>query len=296
MKCGGVFPETVKNTRACRRHIRYNAETTLLVCQHATKGGRRAHIHRLSWHPLYINKVEIKKSDKANIESQRPVSFLIGLIVVLATIYVAMNFTTTSGDDANDSMQYDELSHDLDLMPAVDKTDMIAATPAPTKPTAKKLNIVDEARKDMEKQAAINDMRTVDGDGTATTSTDDDSQSTSKAIPPVAVDGDDNPLSVRVVEQIPEFPGGMVELMKWLTKTLHYPYWAQKRKIEGRVVVTFIINRDGSLADIKIAKSVDPLLDNEALRVVRLMPHWKPGMQNAKPCRTMFAIPIEFRL
>ena len=208
-----------------------------------------------------------------------------------------MNFTTTSGDDANDSMQYDELSHDLDLMPAVDKTDMIAATPAPTKPTAKKLNIVDEARKDMEKQAAINDMRTVDGDGTATTSTDDDSQNASKAIPPVAVDNDDNPLSVRVVEQIPEFPGGMVELMKWLTKNLRYPSDAQRNKKEGKVVVQFIVNKDGTMSDLKVVKSAQyASLDREALRVMRKMPKWTPGVQNDKPCRTMVCIPVVFKL
>ena len=71
---------------------------------------------------------------------------------------------------------------------------------------------------------------------------------------------------------------------------------AQKQKIEGRVLVTFIINRDGSIANIKVVKSVHPLLDNEARRVVKLMPHWKPGIEDGKPCRTMFAIPIEFKL
>ena len=88
----------------------------------------------------------------------------------------------------------------------------------------------------------------------------------------------------------------MVELMKWINKTLKYQYLAQKQKIEGQVKVTFIINRDGSIGDIKVVKSVHPLLDNEALRVVKAMPQWKPGIENGKPCRTMFAIPVEFRL
>ena len=93
----------------------------------------------------------------------------------------------------------------------------------------------------------------------------------------MAVDKDENPLKLRVVQQLPEFPGGMVEMMKWITRTLHYPYAAQKQKIE-------------------VVKSVHPLLDNEARRVVKLMPHWKPGIEAGKPCRTMFAIPIEFKL
>ena len=71
---------------------------------------------------------------------------------------------------------------------------------------------------------------------------------------------------------------------------------AQRQNIQGRVVVTFIINRDGSTSDLKIAKSVNPMLDREALRVARMMPNWKPGLANGKPCRTLFAIPIEFKI
>lgn len=250
--------------------------------------------HATQAHIIYY-KVEIKKSDKANIERVRATGFLIGLIVVLSVLYVALEFKSADNGPDTSAQQFEDLTRDLDMLPAVDRSEMTAAAPAPTRPTASKLNVVDKAKSDIEKQAAINDLRTNPGDGDATQASDE-GQAASNAVPPVAVDADDNPLSTRVVEQIPEFPGGMVELMKWLTKTLHYPYWAQKRQIEGRVVVTFIINRDGSLANIQVAKSVDPLLDNEALRVVRLMPKWKPGMQDSKPCRTMFAIPIEFKL
>jgi protein TonB len=98
------------------------------------------------------------------------------------------------------------------------------------------------------------------------------------------------------VEQLPEFPGGMVEFMKWLTKNLKYPPSAQNRKVQGRVVVSFIVNKDGTIADAKVVKPVDPTLDREAMRVVRMMPNWKPGLQMGKPCRTMFAIPIVFKL
>src|SRR3712207_5782326 len=94
----------------------------------------------------------------------------------------------------------------------------------------------------------------------------------------------------------PEFPGGMVAFMQWLTQNLNYPPLAQRQRIEGKVVVSFIINKDGSIADAKIAKSANPLLDREALRIVGIMPKWKPGMQDNKPCRTMFAIPINFKL
>jgi protein TonB len=98
------------------------------------------------------------------------------------------------------------------------------------------------------------------------------------------------------VEELPEFPGGASEFMKWLTKNLHYPAQAQQRKLQGKVVAQFIVNKDGSISNIELVKRVDPSLDNEALRVLRLMPRWKAGQQNEKPCRTQVCIPIVFKL
>lgn len=82
--------------------------------------------------------------------------------------------------------------------------------------------------------------------------------------------------------------------MKWLTRNLRYPPLARQQKIEGKVVVSFIINTDGSIASPKVQKSANPMLDAEALRVIKMMPKWKPGIMNGKPCRTMFAIPVNF--
>ena len=226
--------------------------------------------------------------------------FLLALVVALSTLYVALELNTSAGNKAADTSQFDDMQ-DLDLMPALDRSDMIAAAPsgAPSKPTAKNVKVVDEVRKEIERNAAINDLRTAQGEGDGGADgqqQSSDEETATKALSPVAVDKDENPLKLRVVRQLPEFPGGMVELMKWITKTLKYPYAAQQQKIQGRVFVTFIINRDGSIANIKIVKSVHPLLDNEARRIVKLMPHWKPGIEDGKPCRTMFAIPIEFKL
>ena len=251
------------------------------------------------WNERTERKVEIKKSEKASLDSRRPVFFMLGLVMALATLYVALEFNTSSGNMSGDASQFDDMQ-DLDLMPAIDRSDMIAAAPsgAPAKPTPKNVKVVDEVKKQLERNATINTLRDAqgEGDGGANGEQASDDEETTKALSPVAVDKDENPLKLRVVQQLPEFPGGMVEMMKWITRTLHYPYAAQKQKIEGRVLVTFIINRDGSIANIKVVKSVHPLLDNEARRVVKLMPHWKPGIEDGKPCRTMFAIPIEFKL
>ena len=99
-----------------------------------------------------------------------------------------------------------------------------------------------------------------------------------------------------VVEQMPEYPGGMEELMKFLQRNVKYPKEAQEQGKQGRVIVQFVVNKDGSITDAKIAKSVDPQLDAEALRVVNAMPNWTPGKQKGEPVRTRFTLPVTFRL
>jgi protein TonB len=113
---------------------------------------------------------------------------------------------------------------------------------------------------------------------------------------PEAVDMYDAPVDLRVVEDLPQFPGGAVEFMKWLTKNLKYPPNAQNRKVQGRVMAQFVINKDGSISDLELVEKLDPWCDREALRVLRMMPKWEPGVMDAKPCRTLVAIPIYFKL
>ena len=99
-----------------------------------------------------------------------------------------------------------------------------------------------------------------------------------------------------VVEQMPEFPGGMAELMKFLSKNIKYPTIAQENGIQGRVIVQFVVNQDGSIVDPVVMRSVDPYLDKEALRVISTMPKWKPGMQRGKAVRVKYTVPVTFRL
>ena len=100
----------------------------------------------------------------------------------------------------------------------------------------------------------------------------------------------------QVVEQMPEFPGGMGEAMKFLAKNIKYPVAAQQAKIEGRVIVQFVVGKDGSISDVKIARGVSPDLDAEAMRVVSLMPKWNPGKQRGQAVSVKYTMPIMFRL
>ena len=99
-----------------------------------------------------------------------------------------------------------------------------------------------------------------------------------------------------VVEQMPEYPGGPKALMEFLNNNVQYPAEAEKAGIQGRVIATFVVEKDGSISNAKVVKSVDPLLDAEALRVIGAMPNWKPGMQNGKIVRVKYTIPLSFHL
>ena len=99
-----------------------------------------------------------------------------------------------------------------------------------------------------------------------------------------------------VVEQMPEYPGGPKALMEFLNNNVQYPAEAEKAGIQGRVIATFVVEKDGSISNAKVVKSVDPLLDAEALRVIGAMPNWKPGMQNGKVVRVKYTVPLSFHL
>ncbi|MBS5613552.1 MAG: energy transducer TonB [Prevotella buccalis] len=99
-----------------------------------------------------------------------------------------------------------------------------------------------------------------------------------------------------VVEQMPSFPGGPSALMKYLSENVKYPVVAQENGVQGRVVVSFVVEKDGHITDVKVVRSVDPSLDKEAARVVRSMPSWIPGKQNGSAVRVKYNVPVSFKL
>ena len=99
-----------------------------------------------------------------------------------------------------------------------------------------------------------------------------------------------------VVEQMPQFKGGDAALMEYLNKNMKYTPIAEENGIQGRVVCQFVVERDGSITDVKVVRSVDPALDKEAVRVIKAMPKWTPGKQNGSAVRVKFTLPVTFRL
>ena len=100
----------------------------------------------------------------------------------------------------------------------------------------------------------------------------------------------------QVVEEMPEFPGGMAECLKFLGKNIKYPTISQENGVQGKVIVQFVVNKDGSIVDPVVVRSVDPYLDKEALRVIKTMPKWKPGKQRGKAVRVKYTVPVTFKL
>ena len=99
-----------------------------------------------------------------------------------------------------------------------------------------------------------------------------------------------------VVEDMPAFPGGMEAMIQFLSSNIQYPADAQKQKVDGRVLVNFVVEKDGSITEVKVIKPAFPSLDAEAIRVVKAMPKWKPGYQKGQAVRVQFTMPINFSL
>ena len=233
--------------------------------------------------------MEVKKSSKANLENRQTQGFLLGVILVLAMLFVALEYDYTSSGDEYDAETLENIVKEIDLeaLKEEERIPLIKEQVREQPQSAEKLNVVEE---DPEVELK-DDIAPPEND--VELKTEEEAEDPEQ---PTVVDMEQNPLNFRVVEQLPEFPGGATELMKWLTKNLKYPISAERRGIQGKVLAQFIVNKDGSISDICLLNHVDNSLDREAMRVMRLMPPWKPGQMYDKPCRTQVCIPIVFKL
>ena len=232
--------------------------------------------------------MEEKKSYKADLEHRRPLVFAIALVAVTALFVGILFIPFKSLSDIGEEL-FDDYSMDLELK-ANDQDDMIsAALPQPEveKKEADQLNKVDDTPEMAPEQLEQPPRQADDEEAKEEEKTDEE--------PPINLNGDDEEV-LRIVEQLPEYPGGMVEFVKWLTATLKYPDDALRRRMQGKVMLSFIVEKDGTLTGLKVIKSAGKIFDDEALRVARLMPQWKPGKADGKPCRSMIAIPIVFEM
>lgn len=233
--------------------------------------------------------MELKKTPQADMEQRRTTGFLLGLVLVLSCCYVALEWNSTPGGDAIETLDLSEIAHESELVPMSNVETVTQLREERQHVQGEQLRVVDDA---VETEPA-DEVEIGDGDDdTLLADLQDDED---KALAPLAVDPL-NPLNFHVVEELPQYPGGAVELMKWLTKTLRYPPVAQQRKVQGKVQAVFYVEKDGSITGLKVVQSLSPECDKEALRVLGMMPKWQPGIQHDQPCRTKVCIPIVFKL
>ena len=237
--------------------------------------------------------MEQKKTQRADIEQRRTTAFLLGLVFVLSLFYVLLEWNTMGSGNNIDPLDFDNLVHESELVPMsnIETTTLIEESRQTDK--AEQLRIVDD---DVEIQEPDEPSEGEGGDDDEQLLKDlENTLDDDKALAAMGVDPD-NPLNFHVVEDLPQFPGGAVEFMKWLTKHLRYPYKARENKVQGKVLAVFYVEKDGHVTGIRVTQSLSVECDREAMRVLRMMPDWKPGIQNDKPCRTKVCIPIVFKL
>ena len=222
---------------------------------------------------------------------QRRTNILLGLIVALSIMFVSLEYSMRDSQEALVDDVLDDMSQEMEIFPVLNRQDMSPAVSKTKIIKQAEIVAVDKEVSGVVEENVVGEDNVGDSDASSSSETN-----TANASSTIAVDTNDNPLGFQEVESLPEFPGGMSELVQWLTKTLKYPLSAQNAKIEGTVLVAFIINTDGTITTPKIVTSVCDELDNEALRVIRMMPKWKPGMQRGKPVRVKYTVPVMFRL
>ena len=226
--------------------------------------------------------MEIKKTKRADVANERGTSLMIGLVISLSIMFVALEWTQKDEVLAAESLPV------VNFVPE----DMIPITlpekkTVPPPPAAiAKADIIEIVKDDAD----------VDDDIMASIE-DNQEWFDPQEYDYVLVEPEPEPEEIfMVVEDQPEFPGGTKALMEYLKKNIKYPAICRENNIQGKVIVTFVVNKDGTITEPEVVKTVNPSLDKEALRVISQMPNWKPGYQRGKPVRVKFTVPVNFQL
>ena len=227
--------------------------------------------------------MEVKKSKRAAIENQRGTWLLMGFVVVLAFMFVTFEWTQHDIKVATGSLA-DEPVFVETLLPITYPEEKLEPPPPPVVKVAELLNIVDDD--DLEADAVVLGF-------------DDFEDPVEIKYRPVVVETENEPVEDEILvtaEKMPEFPGGQASLLKYLATRIKYPAIAQENGIQGRVSCSFVVDTDGSLKNIEVIRGIDPSLDREAVRVIREMPKWNPGVQNNMAVAVKYTVPVTFRL
>jgi len=203
-----------------------------------------------------------------------------GLVMVLSLIYIAFEWTdkeVTIYDVVDTSLLSEE---EIEIVQTAQEL-----PPPPPPPAPEIVEIINVVENDV--QVAEVEINTED---------DKDKAVVINAPVSAPITEEEDQVIFQVVEKMPSFPGGDAALFKFLSDNVKYPVIAQENGVQGRVICQFVVNRDGSIVDVEVVRSVDPSLDKEAIRVIKSMPKWSPGQQRGKPVRVKYTLPVNFKL
>lgn len=227
--------------------------------------------------------MEIKKSERADLERGKGTSLLIGFVIALGVMFVALEWTQREVEDNSELYTAKDMSLNEEMVP-ITLPEKKTVPPPPAAVTKAEIIEIVEDDADIEE-----DIMASTEDNVEWVDLDD------YDVVEVEPEPEEEEIFM-VVEDQPEFPGGTAALLDYLRKNIKYPAICRENNIQGRVLVTFIVNKDGAIVEPEVVKSVHPQLDREALRVISTMPNWKPGSQRGKPVRVKFTVPVNFRL
>jgi len=227
--------------------------------------------------------MELKKSEKANLETKRNTFLLLGLVIALGVTLLAFEWTSKQGK-AESLGSLTAMEVEEEIIPITREQEIKPPPPPPPPKVVEVLNIVEDDV-EIEDELEIEDSEADD--------------ETVIDVAPVVVAEEEEEDATEVffiVEDMPEFPGGELALRKYISSHVKYPVIAQENGIQGKVYVTFVVGKDGKVYNAGIARGVDPSLNKEALRVVNSLPKWKPGKQRGKAVNVSYTVPINFVL
>lgn len=225
--------------------------------------------------------MEVKKTPKADLENKKNIFLEIGFMVALVTVLFAFEWKVSVAEPS-DFITVSDIPTEPEMVPVT----MMNQLPPPPPMKIKQIDML-EIVEEME----------LNTDDVELTDATDDSDNNDVVFDPTGLEYDnvetDEIIPFLPSEDMPTFPGNV---QKWIGKTVKYPTLAMENGIEGKVLVQFVVERDGSVSNIKVVRGVDASLDKEAVRVISAMPKWKPGKQRGKAVRVSYTLPIAFQL
>lgn len=235
--------------------------------------------------------MEAKNAVNKEVYGQSSTSMLIGYVFVLAAIFVAFEWTQRDVRIVEDNEPIYDMAVEEDMIPITKQEQPMQAPPPAAAPmTPEVLDLVENDTELPEEE--VQTTEEVNQAITSVVGTGAPTAVVAGPPAPVVEDVDDDRI-LDIPEESAEFPG---DVYAWLGKNIKYPSICQEQGIQGRVSVQFVINRDGSIVDVKVLRSPDEHLSTEAIRVVKSMPRWKPARQGNKPVRMRYVLPVMFRL